>query len=96
MCGFRYVHCTQAFLSCFGPIRQHFALPRYQMDAHVIADTQETNRRLACLDRRRGIRAYYLIRRSMFNEKHSVCSACAGPLRIQDTAYTMINLRHYY
>jgi putative transposase len=24
---------TQAFLSCFGPIRQHFALPRHQMNA---------------------------------------------------------------
>jgi hypothetical protein len=24
---------TQAFLSCFGPIRQHLALPRHQMTA---------------------------------------------------------------
>jgi putative transposase len=27
MCGFRDARRTQAFLSCFGPIRQHFALP---------------------------------------------------------------------
>ncbi|MGF6267050.1 putative transposase [Paraburkholderia youngii] len=33
MCGFREAHRTQAFLSCFGPIRQHFALPRHQMNA---------------------------------------------------------------
>ncbi|SOE54439.1 Transposase (or an inactivated derivative) [Burkholderia sp. OK233] len=33
MCGFRDARCTQAFLSCFGPIRQHFALPRHQMNA---------------------------------------------------------------
>jgi transposase-like protein len=33
MCGFRDARRTQAFLSCFGPIRQRFALPRHQMDA---------------------------------------------------------------
>ncbi|PQV44428.1 putative transposase [Paraburkholderia sp. BL21I4N1] len=33
MCGFRDAHRTQAFLSCFGPIRQHFAFPRHQMNA---------------------------------------------------------------
>jgi putative transposase len=33
MCGFRDPKRTQAFLSCFGPIRQHFALPRHQMNA---------------------------------------------------------------
>src|ERR1700758_945810 len=33
MCGFRDGLCTQAFRSCFGPIRQHFALPRHQMNA---------------------------------------------------------------
>ena len=33
MCGFRDARRTQAFLSCFGPIRQHFALPRHQMNA---------------------------------------------------------------
>jgi putative transposase len=27
MCGCRDARRTQAFLSCFGPIRQHFALP---------------------------------------------------------------------
>jgi putative transposase len=33
MCGFRDARRTQAFLSCFGPIRQHFALTRHQMNA---------------------------------------------------------------
>jgi putative transposase len=33
MRGFCDARRTQAFLSCFGPIRQHFALPRHQMDA---------------------------------------------------------------
>ena len=33
MCGFRDARRTQAFLSCFGPILQHFALPRHQMNA---------------------------------------------------------------
>jgi putative transposase len=33
MCGFRDARRTQAFLSCFGPIRQHFALPRHKMNA---------------------------------------------------------------
>jgi putative transposase len=33
MCGFPDARRTQAFLSCFGPIRQHFALPRHQMNA---------------------------------------------------------------
>jgi putative transposase len=33
MCGFREARRTQAFLSCFGPIRQHFALPRNRMNA---------------------------------------------------------------
>ena len=33
MCGFRDARRTQAFLSCFGPIRQHFALPKHQMNA---------------------------------------------------------------
>ena len=33
MCGFRDARRTQAFLSCFGLIRQHFALPRHQMNA---------------------------------------------------------------
>jgi hypothetical protein len=32
MCDFRDARRTQAFLSCFGPIRQHFALPRHQMN----------------------------------------------------------------
>jgi putative transposase len=33
MCGFRDARRTQAFLSRFGLIRQHFALPRHQMNA---------------------------------------------------------------
>jgi putative transposase len=33
MCGFRDARRTQAFLSCFGPIRQHFACPRHLMNA---------------------------------------------------------------
>ncbi|MBB5455488.1 transposase-like protein [Paraburkholderia sp. Kb1A] len=33
MCGFRDARRTQEFLSCFGPIRQHFALPTHQMNA---------------------------------------------------------------
>jgi putative transposase len=33
ICGFRDARRTQVFLSCFGPIRQHFALPRHQMNA---------------------------------------------------------------
>src|SRR5471032_52568 len=33
MRGFRDPGRTQKFLSCFGPIRQHFALPRHQMNA---------------------------------------------------------------
>src|SRR5579864_8596500 len=33
MCGFRDARRTQAFLSCFGPFRQHFTLPRHQMNA---------------------------------------------------------------
>jgi putative transposase len=33
MQGFRDPRRTQRFLSCFGPIRQHFALPRHQMNA---------------------------------------------------------------
>lgn len=33
MCGFRDARRTQVFLSCFGPIRQHFALPRHWMTA---------------------------------------------------------------
>jgi putative transposase len=33
MCGFRDARRTQASLSCFGPIWQHFALPRHQMNA---------------------------------------------------------------
>ncbi len=33
MCGFRDARRTQAFLSCSGPIRQHFALPRHLMNA---------------------------------------------------------------
>jgi putative transposase len=33
MCGFRDARRTHAFLSCFGPIRQHFALPRHRMSA---------------------------------------------------------------
>lgn len=33
LCGFRDARRTQAFLSCFGPTRQHFALPRHQMNA---------------------------------------------------------------
>ncbi|WP_244808411.1 MULTISPECIES: IS6 family transposase [Caballeronia] len=33
MRGFRDPILTQAFLSCFGPIRQHFALPRHRMNA---------------------------------------------------------------
>jgi putative transposase len=33
MCGFRDARRTQGFLSCFGPIRQHFALPRHRMNA---------------------------------------------------------------
>ncbi|RKT13487.1 putative transposase [Paraburkholderia sp. RAU2J] len=33
MCGFRDPRRTQAFLSCFGPIRQPFALPRHRMNA---------------------------------------------------------------
>jgi putative transposase len=36
MCGFRDARRAQAFLSCFGPIRQHFALPRHQMLAFTI------------------------------------------------------------
>lgn len=33
MQGFRDPRHTQAFLSRFGPIRQHFALPRHRMNA---------------------------------------------------------------
>jgi putative transposase len=33
MCGRRDARRTQASLSCFGPNRQHFALPRHQMNA---------------------------------------------------------------
>jgi putative transposase len=33
MQGFRDPRRTQAFLSRFGPIRQHFALPRHRMNA---------------------------------------------------------------
>lgn len=33
MQGFRDPRRTQRFLSCFGPIRQHFALPRHRMSA---------------------------------------------------------------
>jgi putative transposase len=33
VCGFRDARRTQALLSCFGPIRQHFALPRHQRNA---------------------------------------------------------------
>ncbi len=33
MCGFRDARRTLAFLSCVGPIQQHFALPRHQMNA---------------------------------------------------------------
>jgi putative transposase len=33
MCGFRDPKRTQAFLCSFGPIRQHFALPRHRMNA---------------------------------------------------------------
>lgn len=33
MCGFRDPRRTQSFLSCFGPIRQHFASPGHQMEA---------------------------------------------------------------
>ncbi|SIT52187.1 transposase (fragment) [Paraburkholderia piptadeniae] len=33
VCGFRDARRTQAFLSCFGPIRHPFALPRHQMNA---------------------------------------------------------------
>jgi putative transposase len=33
MRGFRDIERTQAFLSSFGPIRQHFALPRHRMHA---------------------------------------------------------------
>lgn len=33
MQGFRDPHRTQAFLCSFGPIRQHFALPRHRMGA---------------------------------------------------------------
>jgi putative transposase len=33
MFGFHDALRTQAFLSCFGPIRQHFALPEHQMNA---------------------------------------------------------------
>ncbi|MFM0198184.1 IS6 family transposase, partial [Paraburkholderia strydomiana] len=31
--GFRDARRTQAFPSCFGLIRQHFTLPRHQMNA---------------------------------------------------------------
>jgi putative transposase len=33
MSGFREALRTQAFLSCFGPIRQYFALPRHRVTA---------------------------------------------------------------
>ena len=33
--GFRDPERTQKFLSCFGPIRQHFALKRHQLRASV-------------------------------------------------------------
>ena len=33
MCGFRDARRTQAFLSCFGVILQHFALPRHKLNA---------------------------------------------------------------
>ena len=35
MCGFRDARRTQAFLSCFGPIRQHFALKRHLLRASL-------------------------------------------------------------
>jgi putative transposase len=33
MCGFRDPKRTQAFLSSFGPNRQHFVLPRHRANA---------------------------------------------------------------
>ena len=35
MRGFRLPERTQAFLSCFGPIRQHFALKRHLLRASL-------------------------------------------------------------
>ena len=35
MRGFRDPERTQKFLTCFGPIRQHFALKRHQLRASV-------------------------------------------------------------
>ncbi|MGF6935574.1 hypothetical protein OKW41_004736 [Paraburkholderia sp. UCT70] len=35
MRGFRLPERTQSFLSCFGPIRQHFALKRHLLSASL-------------------------------------------------------------
>ncbi|MGF6297535.1 hypothetical protein OKW43_007701 [Paraburkholderia sp. WC7.3g] len=35
MRGFRHPKRTQEFLSCFGPIRQHFALKRHLLHASL-------------------------------------------------------------
>ena len=35
MRGFRDAKCTQKFLSCFGPIRQHLALKRHLLRASL-------------------------------------------------------------
>jgi putative transposase len=51
MCGFRDAHRTQAFLSCFGLIRQHFALPRHLMNAgRHRAELKDRLARLASMD----------------------------------------------
>jgi putative transposase len=49
MQGFRDARRTQAFLSRFGPIRQHFALPRHRMNAACHRE-QLTARLLAWYD----------------------------------------------
>lgn len=49
MKGFRIQKRTQAFLSCFGPICQHFALPRHRMSA--ASNRKELNARIAAWQR---------------------------------------------
>jgi putative transposase len=43
MRGFRDPKRTQKFLSCFGPIRQHFALKRHLLRASSIANNSQSS-----------------------------------------------------
>lgn len=51
MLGFRQLECTQAFLSCFGPIRQHFVLKRHCCALRLIAKSYSPLRGLASVHR---------------------------------------------